>query len=60
MITSTGYGTNGATEEDIALLSKIVEGRCDIVASGGIAVKADAVHCIRSGATRIATSREIW
>lgn len=59
MITSTGYGTNGATEEDIALLSKIVEGRCDIVASGGIAVKADAVHCIRSGATRIATSREI-
>lgn len=59
VITSTGYGTNGATEEDLALLAKTTEGKCEIVASGGIAVKADAVNCIRSGATRIATSREI-
>ena len=55
--TSTGYGTGGATVEDVLLIKEIVRDKCLIKASGGIRTKAQAEELIRAGATRIGTSR---
>ena len=57
--TSTGYGTKGATNEDIMLINECVRGKCLIKASGGIRTKAQAEELIRAGASRIGTSRVI-
>ena len=55
--TSTGYGTGGATVEDLLLISECVRGKCGIKASGGIRSRAQAEELIRAGASRIGTSR---
>lgn len=57
--TSTGYGTGGATVDDIVLIKEIVKNKCGIKASGGIKSRAQAEDLIRAGATRIGTSRVI-
>ncbi len=53
--TSTGYGTGGATVEDIELLRKKVPG-IKIKASGGIRTFEGAKKLIESGASRIGAS----
>ena len=55
--TSTGFGTGGATVEDIRLLSAAVkEAGLGVKASGGVRTYADACAMIEAGATRIGTS----
>ena len=53
--TSTGFGTGGATVEDVKLIKEVV-GNFDIKASGGIKTKDDFNKMIEAGATRIGTS----
>ncbi|WP_249030074.1 deoxyribose-phosphate aldolase [Tannockella kyphosi] len=59
--TSTGFGTGGATLEDVALMVKTVDGACQVKAAGGIRDWATCKQMIELGATRIGTSssREI-
>lgn len=54
--TSTGFAQNGATVEDVALLSRTVEGRIGVKASGGIRDRAAALAMVAAGATRLGTS----
>ena len=54
--TSTGFGPRGATVEDVARLSRAVEGRAGVKASGGIRTREAALAMINAGATRIGTS----
>ena len=54
--TSTGFGTGGATEEDIKLINETVKSACGIKASGGIRTREQAINFINLGASRIGTS----
>lgn len=54
--TSTGFGTCGATIENVALIKKVVGNKCKIKASGGIKTREQAVALINAGASRIGTS----
>lgn len=55
--TSTGFGTGGATREDVALFAKRVGPNVKIKAAGGIADLKDAEDFITLGASRLGTSR---
>jgi len=55
--TSTGFGTDGATEEDILLIRRVVGDSMKIKASTGINNRADAEKMIKAGAVRLGTSR---
>ncbi|MEG1744214.1 MAG: deoxyribose-phosphate aldolase [Ruthenibacterium sp.] len=57
--TSTGFSTDGATFEDIALFARCVKGRCKIKAAGGIRSVADMEKFIALGADRLGTSSAI-
>jgi deoxyribose-phosphate aldolase len=57
--TSTGFGTGGATLEDIALMKSITSNNIQIKASGGIRNFASAQQYIDLGVTRIGTSNGI-
>lgn len=54
--TSTGFGTGGATFEDVALMNSVVDGEAQIKASGGIRDVETALKYIESGVTRLGTS----
>lgn len=54
--TSTGFGSGGATVEDVALMRMTVGPSMGVKASGGIRTLASALAMIRAGATRIGTS----
>ena len=54
--TSTGFGTGGATLADVELMRRIVAGRAQIKAAGGVRTPADAEAMIAAGATRLGTS----
>ncbi len=54
--TSTGFGTGGATLEDVSLIKDIVGNKCKIKASGGIRDRETALQYINSGVHRIGTS----
>lgn len=54
--TSTGFGTGGATEEDIKLMHQNITGNLKIKASGGIKTNEQAVTLIEAGASRIGAS----
>lgn len=54
--TSTGFGPGGATVEDVALLSEVVDGRCRVKASGGIRDLDTALAMIAAGADRLGAS----
>jgi len=54
--TSTGFGTRGATVEDVQLIKEAVGERCLIKASGGIRNRDHALALIEAGASRIGTS----
>ncbi|GAA5512095.1 deoxyribose-phosphate aldolase [Deinococcus carri] len=54
--TSTGFGTGGATVEDVRLMRDVLAGRAQIKAAGGVRTPADAAAMIEAGATRLGTS----
>lgn len=54
--TSTGFGSGGATIEDVALFRKTVGGDIGVKASGGIRDYRKALELIQAGANRIGTS----
>ena len=54
--TSTGFGTGGATLEDVALLRRSLAPTTKIKAAGGIGTLEKALAMIRAGADRIGTS----
>lgn len=54
--TSTGFGTGGATVEDVKLMAEVIAGRAKIKAAGGVRTPADAEAMIAAGATRLGTS----
>lgn len=57
--TSTGFGTGGATIEDVKLMINSVNGDAKIKASGGIRDRATALEYIYLGVDRIGTSNGI-
>jgi len=54
--TSTGFGSGGATVEDVALMRQAVGPDKGVKAAGGIRTLDDALAMLRAGATRIGTS----
>ena len=54
--TSTGFGTAGATLEDVKLMAANVGPGVRIKAAGGIRTREDAMAYIRAGASRIGSS----
>jgi deoxyribose-phosphate aldolase len=54
--TSTGFGTGGATIEDVELMRRIVGSEMGVKAAGGIRTYADAVAMIKAGANRLGSS----
>ncbi|MHB0976277.1 MAG: deoxyribose-phosphate aldolase [Candidatus Aquicultorales bacterium] len=54
--TSTGYGSGGATVEDVRLLRGVVGSEMGVKASGGIRTLDQALDMIKAGANRIGTS----
>lgn len=54
--TSTGFGTGGATVEDVKLMRKTVGQKMGVKAAGGIRAKSDALAMIKAGATRLGCS----
>jgi len=57
--TSTGFGSGGATVEDVVLMRKIVGEDMRVKASGGIRTKEDAEKMINAGADRIGASASV-
>ena len=57
--TSTGFGTEGATLEDVQLMKKCVGEKVKIKAAGGIRSLEMAMAMIDAGADRIGTSRGV-
>jgi len=57
--TSTGYGTQGATVEDVMFIKDCVKGKIGIKASGGVRTREQAEELVRAGANRIGSSRTI-
>jgi deoxyribose-phosphate aldolase len=57
--TSTGFGTGGATVEDVALMKQTVGETMQVKASGGIRDYETAIKMIEAGATRLGTSSGI-
>nr|WP_255639532.1 deoxyribose-phosphate aldolase [Deinococcus betulae] len=54
--TSTGFGTGGATLDDVRLMREVIAGRAQIKAAGGVRTADDAKAMIEAGATRLGTS----
>ena len=57
--TSTGFGTGGATVEDVRLLVEATAGRLGVKASGGIRDAAFARELVKAGAGRLGTSQGV-
>jgi len=54
--TSTGFGSGGATVEDVALMRQTVSDQAGVKASGGIRTRQDALNMLKAGATRLGAS----
>ena len=54
--TSTGFGTSGASLDDVRLMKKAVGDRIKVKAAGGIRTLDDALTYVEAGAERIGTS----
>ena len=54
--TSTGFGSGGATVDDVDLMYRIAAPEVSVKASGGIRTLADAQAMIQAGASRLGTS----
>lgn len=57
--TSTGFGSGGATLEDVRLLAERVQGKSGVKAAGGIRDLAACRAFLAAGATRIGTSNAV-
>lgn len=57
--TSTGFGSGGATVEDIRLMRKIVGVKAGVKASGGIRDQQTALAMLQAGASRIGASKSV-
>ncbi|MGH7165527.1 MAG: deoxyribose-phosphate aldolase [Nitrospiraceae bacterium] len=57
--TSTGFGSGGATVEDVRLLKEAVAGRAKVKASGGIRDLKTVLALLEAGADRIGTSASV-
>ncbi|MGJ7921888.1 deoxyribose-phosphate aldolase [Neobacillus sp. LXY-4] len=57
--TSTGFGTGGATIEDVQLMRQTVGTKIGVKASGGVRTIKDAEVMIKAGANRIGTSNGV-
>ena len=57
--TSTGFGSNGATLEDVRLLRETVGPKFGVKAAGGIRDAQTAAAMIQAGATRLGTSNGV-
>lgn len=57
--TSTGFGTSGATVEDVRLMKKEVGEKVGVKAAGGIRDLDTCLKMIEAGATRIGTSSSV-
>ena len=57
--TSTGFGSAGATVEDVNLMRKVVGDDIGVKAAGGIRTLADALKMIEAGANRLGTSGSV-
>jgi len=57
--TSTGFGTAGATIENVKLMAKTVEGKVLVKAAGGINNYEDALSMVKAGASRLGTSHGV-
>lgn len=57
--TSTGFGTGGASAEDVRLMRKTVGDKLQVKASGGIRSYHDAIMMLDAGADRIGASSSI-
>ena len=57
--TSTGFGTSGATVEDVRLMKETVGSEVQVKAAGGIRDWETCAAMIDAGATRIGTSSSI-
>ncbi|MBL4930740.1 deoxyribose-phosphate aldolase [Clostridium sp. YIM B02565] len=57
--TSTGFGTSGATLEDVKLMKSIVKNNVKVKAAGGIRNLETALQFIEAGAERLGTSAGI-
>ncbi|WP_123041231.1 deoxyribose-phosphate aldolase [Cohnella candidum] len=57
--TSTGFGTGGATVEDIALIRSVVGPEMGIKASGGVRDPEFAAKLVEAGATRLGASASV-
>lgn len=53
--TSTGFGTGGATVEDVTIMKTVAKNK-EVKASGGVRSMEDVQNMIKAGATRIGTS----
>ncbi|MDP3176475.1 MAG: deoxyribose-phosphate aldolase [Spirochaetaceae bacterium] len=59
VMTSTGFGTGGATVEDVKLMKRVVGDKIQVKASGGIRTHHDAILMLDAGADRIGASAGI-
>jgi deoxyribose-phosphate aldolase len=57
--TSTGFGTGGATVEDVALMRQVVGEEVGVKASGGIRSSEDALKMLQAGANRLGASASV-
>lgn len=57
--TSTGFGTGGATLDDVKLMKETVKDKALVKASGGVRTYEDALKMIEAGASRIGTSNGV-
>lgn len=57
--TSTGFGTGGATKEDVALFRKYIGPGVKIKAAGGISTLEDLEMYLNMGCDRVGTSRAV-
>ena len=57
--TSTGFGTGGATFEDVNLMKSVVGNNAKVKASGGVKDKETAEKYVELGAERLGTSSGI-
>ncbi|KAL8791275.1 MAG: hypothetical protein Q9213_000232 [Squamulea squamosa] len=58
--TSTGFGGQGATVENVRLMKSVIGPHMKVKASGGIKTVNDCVSMMEAGAERIGTSNGVW
>lgn len=57
--TSTGFGTGGATFEDVALMKRMVGDEIKIKAAGGVRTLETALQMIELGVSRIGSTASV-